>query len=454
MKIHFISIGGAVMHNLAIALHKKGWKVTGSDDEIFEPAKSRLKKYNLLPEHSGWDSSKITPELDMVVLGMHARMDNPELKKALELNLEIKSFPQLIYETAKDKIRIGIAGSHGKTTITAMIMHVLKKIEFDFDYLVGSVVEGFEDSVRITENARVMVIEADEYLSSVLDKRPKFLWYKPQIALINGIAWDHVNVFPSFEIYKNQFREFISSLPEKAFLAYNKTDREVKALVNEFPDIQKKGYHYPDYFVKDNTIYLNYLNRELRLSFQGIHNLLNMEGARTVLSQLNITPEVFYTAMQDFHGAGKRLELLYKSDNLIVFRDFAHAPSKLKATVESIKKQYPEYSIVAVFELHTYSSLNPDFLPQYRGTLDEADTPVVFIDRHAVELKKMKMPEENQVKEAFGSKRIKVFYDSDSLFEFLIQPMKKPMAMLLMSSGKFGQLDISALIESIRKSQS
>ena len=198
MNVHLIAIGGSAMHNMAIAMHKKGFNVTGSDDEIFEPSKTRLAKLNLLPAKEGWDTNNIHKGIDAVILGMHARADNPELLKAQELGLKIYSYPEYIYEQTKDKTRIVIGGSHGKTSITAMILHVLNYHKVDCDYMVGAQLDGFDTMVKLTKEAKIAVIEGDEYLSSPIDRRPKFHLYKPNIAILSGIAWDHINVFPTF----------------------------------------------------------------------------------------------------------------------------------------------------------------------------------------------------------------------------------------------------------------
>jgi len=448
MRVHFISIGGAIMHNLAIALKEKGYAVSGSDDEIFDPAKSRLDAHGLLPKEKGWFPSKITRETDAIILGMHAKKDNPELLKAQQLGTKIYSFPEFVFLNSTDKIRVAIAGSHGKTTITSMIMHVLRKAGYDFDYMVGSSVKGFEHSFRLTEKARYIILEADEYLSSALNPEPKFLWYKPQIAVISGIAWDHANVFPTYEIYKEQFRKFIASMPSSASLFYHADDKDLSELVKEGEHINKTGYSYPDYSLKNGGFVLHHAHdKETSLHINGKHNLLNVESARLVCESLGIDNDTFYEAISDFEGAGKRLERIYEKNNFIIFRDFAHAPSKVKATISGVREQFPDKRIVACLELHTYSSLNRTFLPEYRSSTEDADIILVYIDKKAVELKSMELLSEDEVQHFFNDKRIKVLYSTDSLINTLQNQKMDNSVLLMMSSGNFGNLDIQQTFE-------
>lgn len=454
MKVHFISIGGSIMHNLAIAMKKQGHKITGSDDEIFEPARSHLKQHGLLPDKEGWDADKITKDVDVVVLGMHAKKDNPELQKARDLGLDIQSFPQLVYELSQNKQRIAIAGSHGKTTITSMVMHVMKKVNLDFDFLVGAKLKGFDESVSFSEDAPYFVIEADEYLSSPLDLRPKFLWYKPQFVLISGIAWDHINVFPSFGKYFDQFRLLLKSLPEKATVVYCSQDENVQKLINEFPDLNTIAYTMPSFRIDNDAFVLEYLNRDINLKIQGSHNLLNIEGARNICEQIGISPEVFYSAIQDFEGAGKRLELLIENKQFKAFKDFAHAPSKVKATVNGVHEQYPDKKIIAVLELHTYSSLNKMFLPHYAHTLENADEKIVFINPEAVKLKRLEAISEQDVVEAFKSKGLKVIFEKEKLISEVEALNWDNSILLLMSSGNFDGWDLNAYFEAKGKVKS
>jgi UDP-N-acetylmuramate: L-alanyl-gamma-D-glutamyl-meso-diaminopimelate ligase len=442
MRIHFISIGGSIMHNLAIALHKKGYKVTGSDDEIFEPAKSRLEKYNLLPQHTGWDDSKITADIDAIILGMHAKDDNPEMKKALNLGLKIYSFPEFMYENNKNKKRIVIAGSHGKTTITAMVMHSLSKLGFDFDYMVGSGITGFEDSVRLSENAPWIVLEGDEYLTSALDKRPKFLWYKPEVALISGIAWDHMNVFPTYEIYMRQFLDFMNSMPDQASLVYCNQDQDLVKIVAQVQHLKKIPYGMPEFRLQNNKFSLISDGKAIPLSVFGSHNLMNIEGAALVCKELGIDKNDFFNAISDFKGAGKRLEVIFENENIIAFRDFAHAPSKVKATIEGIRIQYPDKKVIACLELHTYSSLNKNFLPQYSGSVDKADEMFIYINPEEVKLKRLEELDLQSIKTSFNRPDINVFFNLEDLKTVMSQFNYRNSIILMMSSGSFNGWDI------------
>jgi UDP-N-acetylmuramate: L-alanyl-gamma-D-glutamyl-meso-diaminopimelate ligase len=443
MNIHFISIGGAIMHNLAIALHKKGYQVTGSDDEIFEPAKSRLEKYGLLPPKTGWYEDKITSEIDAIILGMHAKDDNPEMKKAMELGLKIYSFPEFMYENNKNKKRIVIAGSHGKTTITAMVMHALSKLGYDFDYMVGSGIAGFDDSVRLSENAPWIVMEGDEYLTSALDKRPKFLWYKPEVALISGIAWDHMNVFPTYEIYVQQFLDFMNSMPENASVVYCNQDSDLVEIVNKCNHLKRIPYGMPEFRLINNKFSLIDGKNLIPLEVFGSHNLMNIEGAALVCRELGIQKEDFFHAISDFRGAGKRLEVMLENDRFIVFRDFAHAPSKVKATIEGIRIQYPDRKVIACLELHTFSSLNKEFLPQYAGSADKADEMFIYINPEEVKLKRLDTLDAEMIKKCFGRKDIKVFFDLDELKANLKLLEYTNSIILMMSSGSYGGWNIS-----------
>ena len=390
MNVHFIAIGGSVMHNLAIALHKKGYNVSGSDDEIFEPSRSRLDRYGLLPDKQGWDLGKITPDLDTVILGMHAMDGNPELEKARNLRLQIQSFPEFLYDQTRDKTRVVIGGSHGKTTITSMIMHVLKFHDLSFDYMVGSIVEGFETMVGLSESSEIAVFEGDEYLSSALDRRPKFHLYKPHIALISGIAWDHMNVFPTYENYLEQFRIFIDKTEPGGSLIYSADDPEVTTLVKS----SSRLLDYIPYRVHPNTIiegktYLLDVEKEMPVSVFGQHNMQNINGAKLVCETLGINNEMFYDAIQNFTGAGKRMQLLQENEQTDIYLDFAHAPSKVRATTSALKEQYPERWLTAVMELHTFSSLNADFLPLYEATMLAADKAIVYFNPETVAHKKL-----------------------------------------------------------------
>lgn len=456
MNVHFIAIGGSAMHNLAIALHLKGYRVTGSDDEIFDPAKSHLQRYGLLPASYGWHPERITPDLDAIVLGMHARKDNPELLRAQELGIKIYSYPEYLYEQSKDKTRVVIGGSHGKTTTTAMILHVLQHCGVEADYMVGAQLEGFEVMVRLSETAKVMVLEGDEYLTSPIDLRPKFHLYRPHVAIITGIEWDHINVFPTFEIYKDQFAQFINLIEPGGRLIYCNNDPEVRdvALKNQREDITKQPYDVPDHKVVNGvTCLLPEASVPVPLKIFGRHNLLNLTAARYACNALGISNEQFNEAIQSFGGASKRLELVKKTDDCAVYKDFAHAPSKLRATISAMREQYPNRRLVACMELHTFSSLTAEFLKQYAGTMDNADVPFVYYSQHALQLKKLPNLDPEQVKASFANDKVRVFTDSKQMVDAVIQTFKQSgnqaMNLLMMSSGNFDGIDFNQLAEEV-----
>lgn len=444
MRIHFIAIGGSAMHNLAIALHKKGFKVTGSDDVIFEPSSTRLANYGLLPAEFGWFEEKITADIDAVILGMHARLDNPELLKAQQMGLKIYSYPEYIYEQSKDKIRVVIGGSHGKTTITSMILHVLNYYDKDFDYLVGAQLAGFETMVKVTDSAPVIIIEGDEYLASPIDRRPKFHLYKANIGVISGIAWDHINVFPTFGDYISQFNIFIDTILPNGKLIYCENDLELrKVVVNSKANIEKIPYAIPSHKVIDGTTYL--LPQNIALKVFGDHNLMNLNAARLVCEQLGINEDDFNLAIASFTGAAKRLELLNAKKQTSVYKDFAHSPSKLKATIDAVKAQFTNRKLVACIELHTFSSLNKTFLEQYKGTMNEADLAIVYIDEKTFKQKKMEPLNEIDVQTSFDDFNIKFFNEAHVLEAYLRSQNFKNTNLLLMSSGNFGGIDLVKL---------
>jgi len=450
MKIHFIAIGGSAMHNLAIALHLKGDSITGSDDEIFEPSKSRLSRFNLLPAKEGWDPSNINSELDAVILGMHAKPDNPELLMAKNIGLNIFSYPEYLYEQSKDKIRIVIGGSHGKTTITAMILHVTRAYSLNCDYMVGAQLEGFDVMVKLSNGARYMVLEGDEYLTSPIDLHPKFHLYHPDIALLSGIAWDHINVFPTFENYIEQFRTFISLITENGTLIWCSEDEELRKICpSARADIRQVPYSLPDHYVENGVTMIRFENKEIPLRVFGQHNLLNLNGARIVCNVMGITDEEFYNAIQSFGGASKRLERLAGNEQSIVFKDFAHSPSKLMATLKAVKEQYPDKKLVACMELHTYSSLSQDFLGHYKGCMDAADRAIVYFNPHAIQLKKLTLITPEQVKQGFANERLEVFTDSGLLKKSLIAENWKNKNLLMMSSGDFDGMNLEDLARNI-----
>ena len=434
------------MHNLAIALCQKGITVTGRDDEIFDPARGRLEKYGLLPAEEGWHPERITPDLDAVVLGMHARIDNPELLRAQELGLKIYSYPEYLYEQSKDKLRIVIGGSHGKTTTTAMILHVLAHCGIEADYMVGAQLKGFDVMVRLSHTAKVMVIEGDEYLTSPIDRWPKFHLYHPNVGIITGIEWDHINVFPTFDIYREQFAKFIDLIESNGTLIYCDEDKEVHrvAMENRRTDIQKLPYVCPEHMVVDGVTEIG----RTKLRIFGHHNLLNLTAARLACRQVGVTDEQFDEAIATFEGASKRLELVKKNDTCAVYKDFAHAPSKLRATIHAMREQYPDRRLVACMELHTFSSLTQEFLQQYAHSMDEADVRYVYFSQHALQLKKLPPLDPDEVRRAFGGD-VEVFTDSAAMLAKVKAMVWQNANLLMMSSGNFDGIDFAALADEI-----
>lgn len=448
MKIHFIAIGGSAMHNLALALAQKGYAVTGSDDAIFEPSLSRLNKQGIAPNSLGWFPDKITPDIDAVILGMHAHSDNPELQKAKDLNLKIYSYPEFLYEQSKNKTRVVIAGSHGKTTITSMVLHVLNYHQVDVDYMVGAQLEGFDTMVKLTDTNEFMILEGDEYLSSPIDLRSKFLLYQPNIALLSGIAWDHINVFPTFESYKQPFLNFVNTISQGGALIYNEEDKEVVEVAEQSSNYLKKfPYHTPNYVIKDEKVYLQTSEGELQLSLFGRHNLLNLEGARLVCNQIGIQNEAFYEAILSFKGASRRLEKIYETNEYIVYKDFAHAPSKVMATVKAVKENFSNKRLVACLELHTYSSLNPEFLKQYKNTLDKADEALVFYSEDALKIKRMEPISKELIINSFEKNNLQVFTDPVILENYLKEIDKNNSIFLMMSSGNYGGINLDSIFK-------
>ena len=436
------------MHNLAIALHLKGYNVTGSDDEIFEPSRSRLKEYGLLPEKWGWDTGIITKDIDTIILGMHAKPDNPELIKAHDLGIKIMSFPEYLYEQTKDKKRIVIAGSHGKTTTTSIIMHVFRVLGIKFDFMVGSQIDGFETMVGLSDEARIAVFEGDEYLTSALDKRPKFHLYMPDIAVLNGIAWDHMNVFPTFENYIEQFKIFVDKISDGGSLIYFDGDPEVKkiALASRH-DIKKTAYKVHGYFQNKTGFFAATHNRVVQVKIFGEHNMQNLSAAREVCFAVGVSEDDFYESIKSFEGTSRRLQKLKETEKGLVYIDFAHSPSKVKATVEAIEARYPGRDIIACLELHSYSSLNSSFLPLYNGSLSKATAAFIYFNPHAIELKKLAHLTLDSVSKAFGTGNIKVYDDSEKMFSFLKSQSYSSPVYLFMSSGDFNGFDIGTLVE-------
>jgi len=448
MNVHFIAIGGAVMHSLAIALKKKGYQVTGSDDKIADPARTNLGHEGILPEAEGFFPEKIHAGLDAVILGMHARIDNPELVRAQELNIPVYSFPHYIYEVSKNKKRIVIAGSHGKTTITSMVMHALYHNGLDIDYMVGAKVKGFETGVRLSESAPIIVIEGDEYLASPIERESKFMFYHPHIALITGVAWDHINVFPVYEGYVNQFRKFANTVSES--ISYYAGDKELQKIFSDYEGKSKVvPYDSVNYEVIGNKTFVKDGEDEYPMIIFGTHNMQNLEGARTVCRELGISDHDFYTAMMSFEGAANRLEKLGENTQTVVYKDFAHSPSKLQATVNAMKEQYPNRRLTAVMELHTFSSLNKDFLQEYHHGMDPADTAIVFIDHEAMKLKQMPPLDPQLIIDSFGRSDLRVFSSKEELQSFLLAQDWRENNLLLMTSGQFGGMDVKGLTQAV-----
>jgi UDP-N-acetylmuramate: L-alanyl-gamma-D-glutamyl-meso-diaminopimelate ligase len=445
MKVHFIAIGGSAMHNLAIALYKKGFNVTGSDDVLFEPSISRLAKYGLLPQQNGWYPEKITGDIDAVILGMHARADNPELLAAQQKGIKIYSYPEYVYEQSKDKLRVVIGGSHGKTTITSMVLHALQAAGKQFDYLVGAQLEGFDTMVQLS-NAPLIVIEGDEYLSSPIDRRPKFHLYKANLAVISGIAWDHINVFPTFDNYIEQFEIFIQTIQPNGAVFYAGNDDVLQQVISKNESsVTKTSYKLPQFEVNNGITTIIDNNQRYSLQVFGEHNLLNMEAARCICGELGINSHDFYSSMVTFKGAARRLELLGKNQVTNIYKDFAHSPSKLKATIHAVKTQFPNRKLIACMELHTFSSLNKEFLSEYAGCMNEAATAVVFIDAQTFVQKKLEPYDETAVKGAFGRDDL-LFYDNSGVItDFLIKQSLADKNVLLMSSGNFGGINLNDL---------
>lgn len=442
MRTHFIAIGGSAMHNLALALHSKGYKVTGSDDAIFEPSKTRLQNKGLLPEEMGWFPEKITSDIEAVILGMHAKADNPELLKAQELGLKIYSYPEFLYEQSKDKTRVVIGGSHGKTTITSMILHVMHYHNIDVDYMVGAQLEGFDTMVHLTTDNDFIVLEGDEYLSSPMDPRPKFHLYQPNIALISGIAWDHINVFPTYENYVEQFSIFIRKITNGGILVYNENDPEVKRVAEEATNpIRKIPYHTPEYTVEDGTTLLATPEGPMPIEVFGAHNLNNLAGAKWICQNMGVDEADFYEAIASFKGASKRLEKIAEGKGKVAYKDFAHSPSKVAATTKAVKEQYPNRNLIACLELHTYSSLNAEFLKEYQGALNAADTAVVFYSPEAVQIKRLETITYEQIAKAFNREDLIIYTNPEDFKQYLFNLNLDNTALLLMSSGNYGGLD-------------
>ena len=445
-NVHFISIGGSVMHSLAISLKKIGYNVSGSDDKLYEPSASRLRLHGLYPNSLGWDTNNINDNLDFVILGMHAKKDNPELLKAQNLGLDIYSYPDFIFKVSQTKTRIVIGGSHGKTSITSMILHVLQNNNIKVDYVLGAQLDGFENTVSLSDDNEFIIIEGDEYLSSPIDSSPKFFKYKANIALISGISWDHINVFESPQVYANQFSLFIDTIVDGGVVVYNELDTTVKDIVmNNQSFVRKIEYNLPDYNISDNQIFINSDEGQIPLQIFGKHNLSNLEGARKICSLLGVFDEDFYNSISSFRGASKRLQIIYNDHKNLLIRDFAHSPSKLKASVDAVRETFTDSFIIAVYELHTFSSFNSNFINQYSGTLDNCDLPIVFFDKKNNKLDSSDTINNESISNAFNIPNLIVIDNPDDLFSYLFSMEYNKTCLLLMSSGNFGSMDIDKL---------
>ena len=454
MRIHFIAVGGSAMHNLAIALHLKGYDVTGSDDHIFEPSKSRLNKHGLLPDDFGWDASRISDDLDFVILGMHAKVDNPELIESQNRNLKTVSYPEFIYEMSKNKTRVVIGGSHGKTSITAMVLHVLNQNGREVDFMVGAQLEGFETMVHLTDENDFILLEGDEYLSSPIDRRPKFHLYKPNIALLSGISWDHINVFPTKEIYLKQFELFLETMVSGGVLVYNKLDSQVNQIsIDCKRPIRKLEYTMPDYYIDNGISFLRTDEGDLPLKIFGDHNLSNLSGAKLICQLMGVQEEEFNNSISSFKGADKRLESILVMKDRNVFKDFAHSPSKVIATVKALKNQYQNRKLIALLELHTFSSLNKEFIVEYKDSLKSADIAVLFYDPKAIKNKGLSEIDDKMIKKAFNDNKLIVFSNSGQLSDFLLSQSYVNANLLIMSSGNYASLDLDFITSQIKISE-
>ena len=445
MNVHFIAIGGSAMHNLAIALSRKNYNVSGSDDEIFEPSASRLKKQGIFPSQIGWDTNNIHEKLDAIIVGMHAKEDNPELLKARSMGIPVFSYPEYLYEQSKDKIRVVIGGSHGKTSITAMILHAISVVGLDVDYMVGAQLEGYDCMVKLSDTAKIMILEGDEYLSSPIDRRPKFHLYHPSIALISGIAWDHINVFPTFENYVSQFDVFCQKIEGQGVLIYNQEDEIVNQLGIKYSHkLNSIAYSTPNYSTNETGTEIELEGKKYVFQIFGAHNMQNLMGAMEVCKQIGVSNHEFLSALQSFKGAGKRLQKVVEKNGFVMFKDFAHSPSKLKATTSAVKEQFKEKQVVACMELHTFSSLNKEFLPLYNGAMKHADRAIVYFNTNVVMHKRLPAISVEDVKNAFGGE-VEVYNSTEEVLQIVQNINVNDSILLMMSSGNFDGVDYELL---------
>lgn len=450
MKIHFIAIGGSAMHNLAIALKQNGHDVSGSDDEIFEPSRSRLLAHDILPKDQGWHPEKIKPSLDIIILGMHARQDNPELKRAQDLNLKVYSYPEYLYEQCKGKKRIVIGGSHGKTTVTSMVMHALNFHKIEFDYMVGAQLEGFDTMVRLSPTSSIAIFEGDEYLSSPIDLRPKFLWYKPHLALLTGVAWDHINVFPTIEEYNHQFELFVDSIEENGYITWFQEDEILESILAKKSHIRNTPYQALRNVIDGEKSIVLFDRKKYPVPVFGEHNFQNMSGALNICSELGMSADEFLTSMSTFKGAARRMETLLENPVNSIFYDFAHAPSKVKAAVHAVKQRFQTRKLRAILELHTFSSLNANFLPQYKDSLKLADEPYVYFNPQVLEHKRLPPITTSQVATAFQIPEKNVLIESNKVEE-LIKDLNIDSNLLIMTSGNFGGLNLKEIVATMKE---
>jgi UDP-N-acetylmuramate: L-alanyl-gamma-D-glutamyl-meso-diaminopimelate ligase len=437
------------MHNLAIALSRKNYNVSGSDDEIFEPSATRLKKQGVFPSQIGWNTDNIHDGLDAIIVGMHAREDNPELLKARLMGIPVYSYPEYLFEQSKDKIRVVIGGSHGKTSITAMILHAISVVGLDVDYMVGAQLEGYDCMVKLSDTAKIMILEGDEYLSSPIDRRPKFHLYHPSIALISGIAWDHINVFPTFENYVFQFDVFCQKIEKFGVLIYNQEDDVVKQLGTKYSNkLNSIAYSTPNYSTNINGTEIEFEGKKYVFQIFGAHNMQNLMGAMEICKQIGVSNDEFLSALQSFKGAGKRLQKVAEKNGFVMFKDFAHSPSKLKATTSAVKEQFKEKQVVACMELHTFSSLNKEFLPLYHGAMKHADRAIVYFNPDVVKHKRLPAISVEEVKIAFGD-NVEVYNLTEEVLHIVKNINVNDSILLMMSSGNFDGVDYELLGEEL-----